>query len=789
MNGIDIARHGFIPISPATGKEIKLAMQRLWLVGRLLPVGARLLVRHTFRSDEKKPLEVIYAFGLPRDAALRRFRITGEGFSAHSELRTVEQAAEAYEKGMEEGHLAAMARQYQDGVVNLSVGNIRPGEEVTVQLELLAGVEAQDDGLRFRFPFTLAPSYHSQARMAEVRPGWGEIELPEDEFGDVILPQFASDASSLHEVGFDLTVTMPGAISEISSPSHPLRTISRSPGHSRLSLATAKDVPDRDLVIDVRSGDVKGTVLTGTDSKGKGRFAALVPSPNFGEMTEEPRRIVFVLDRSGSMDGAPIAQARKALEACLAALGEQDRFGLVAFDNTAEVFKDDLVAADRKNRQKAADFLAKIEARGGTELAAAIKAAAKIFDRESGDIMLLTDGQVSGIDRIIETAQSSGLRIHCLGIGSAGQDFFLARLARETDAVSRSVTPRERVDLTAVDLFAAIGRPLASCLEAKVEGFEDGNVSPAPPKHVFAGTPLLLFGETSGQGEGRLLLEWADLGRPKALDLPLAIQRGGEGETLRLLQGARLITDLEGQIEAPEGHVRRTERRGLKMLENLSETYGLASRAMSLVAVVERKGDRPGELAVTRVVPVGMPQDVDFFAYFVGQARLMGLTGAKGGESHVLREVLDVSDKRAQASFEIKKKMSGKQLAEQLARPLDLSGRRPKPEVEAEESKLVVLAARIEPDGGMPGKTEDARVLASILALLQFLAEGHGWHSGTFRKHVQRLVKFLEGGKLQNDIVREIVKRARAGNPLPGEWSKQKPEPSLWDELKTALKK
>jgi len=420
MNGIDIARHGFIPISPATGKEIKLAMQRLWLVGRLLPVGARLLVRHTFRSDEKKPLEVIYAFGLPRDAALRRFRITGEGFSAHSELRTVEQAAEAYEKGMEEGHLAAMARQYQDGVVNLSVGNIRPGEEVTVQLELLAGVEAQDDGLRFRFPFTLAPSYHSQARMAEVRPGWGEIELPEDEFGDVILPQFASDASSLHEVGFDLTVTMPGAISEISSPSHPLRTISRSPGHSRLSLATAKDVPDRDLVIDVRSGDVKGTVLTGTDSKGKGRFAALVPSPNFGEMTEEPRRIVFVLDRSGSMDGAPIAQARKALEACLAALGEQDRFGLVAFDNTAEVFKDDLVAADRKNRQKAADFLAKIEARGGTELAAAIKAAAKIFDRESGDIMLLTDGQVSGIDRIIETAQSSGLRIHCLGIGSAG---------------------------------------------------------------------------------------------------------------------------------------------------------------------------------------------------------------------------------------------------------------------------------------------------------------------------------------------------------------------------------
>ena len=130
MSAIDIATHRFIPVSAETGKEIKLAMQRLWLVGRILPVGARLLVRHTFRSDEKKPLEVVYAFGLPRDAALRRFRITGEGFSVRSELKPFEEASKIYEKGMEEGHLAAMARQYQDGVVNLSVGNIRPGEEV-----------------------------------------------------------------------------------------------------------------------------------------------------------------------------------------------------------------------------------------------------------------------------------------------------------------------------------------------------------------------------------------------------------------------------------------------------------------------------------------------------------------------------------------------------------------------------------------------------------------------------------------------------------------------------------
>jgi hypothetical protein len=52
---------------------------------------------------------------------------------------------------------------------------------------------------------------------------------------------------------------------------------------------------------------------------------------------------------------------------------------------------------------------------------------------------------------------------------------------------------------------------------------------------------------------------------------------------------------------------------------------------------------------------------------------------------------------------------------------------------------------------------------------------------------VQRLVRFLEGGRFQNDIVRGIVMRARDGNPLPGDWSERKPESSLWPELAKAL--
>jgi hypothetical protein len=60
----------FGPCLASTGKAMGLSMQRLWLTGQILPVGARLVVQHVFRSEEEKPLEVIYAFPLPRPCHL-----------------------------------------------------------------------------------------------------------------------------------------------------------------------------------------------------------------------------------------------------------------------------------------------------------------------------------------------------------------------------------------------------------------------------------------------------------------------------------------------------------------------------------------------------------------------------------------------------------------------------------------------------------------------------------------------------------------------------------------------
>ena len=758
----------FAPRKTATGKIVELAMQRLWLTGQILPAGARLFAEHVFQSAEDKPLEVIYAFPLPRDAALRKFRISGEGFEAHSELKEREAAIEAYEEGIRKGSLSTFAQQYGDGLVNLTVGNIRPHETVTVRLEILCGVELRDDGFQFRFPFTLAPGYHPRAKAVTIAPGEGELELPADEFGDVILPGFREDASHLHQVGFDLTLMSGLEFEEIASPSHPLRVRHNDSLSARAALAAESDVPDRDLVLQARFKSTEPQVLSGANSDGRRHFAAVIPSTSFGSKPDSPRRTVILLDRSGSMAGAPIEQARKAIQACLGVLSETDSFGLVAFDDKAGKFTDSLVPGTREHREEARKFLAKVDARGGTELAEGFREAAGMLGDSGGDILLITDGEVFGTETILAKARSTGVRLHCLGIGSASQDRFLALLARETGGVSRFLTPRDRVDISAVDLFASIGRPVASGLRVNKD------IQPETPAAVFAGTPVLLFGVLDENDNEDIEITW-DGGHVR---VPLDGARSDCGDTASLLQGARLITDWESRYPPAEGvataEKRRQSRVAARLLQ-LSRTFGLASREMTLVAVVTRKGDREGQLPETRVVPVGMAQDVRFDSQFLAGMSAISIASPLLLKSAPEPQSPPPSTLAARGAFD--------RLFSLAPSP---------PREDGVEDLLLSIAARIDADGGLPGKTPELRAGLSALALLAFMSQGHTQTEGAFRLHVARLVNFLKLitglSSEQQQIIARTLELAGHGAAPPGNWpALARSAKNPWKELARAF--
>jgi len=84
------------------------------------------------------------------------------------------------------------------------------------------------------------------------------------------------------------------------------------------------------------------------------------------------------------------------LAACLGALTEDDEFGIIAFDDRVEAFGSGLHKGDKASRDQAQKFLESVDARGGTELGAAVSAAVKVLGGSAGDVLIMTDGASGG---------------------------------------------------------------------------------------------------------------------------------------------------------------------------------------------------------------------------------------------------------------------------------------------------------------------------------------------------------------------------------------------------------
>src|SRR5438445_5299203 len=88
-----------------------------------------------------------------------------------------------------------------------------------------------------------------------------------------------------------------------------------------------------------------------------------------------PKDVAFVLDTSGSMAGAKLEQAKKALQFCVENLNESDRFEIMRFATEVEPLFDRLTDATKENRARAQNFIRELKPIGGTAIDDALRKA------------------------------------------------------------------------------------------------------------------------------------------------------------------------------------------------------------------------------------------------------------------------------------------------------------------------------------------------------------------------------------------------------------------------------
>ena len=119
----------------------------------------RSTLRQRFVNAYSEVLEATYIFPLPARAAVTACKMTVGERVITAELMERRSARENYEQAIQRGHRAALAEEERSECFTMTVGNIVPGDVVTVELELVGQLAWDDGQASYRFPLVVAPKY------------------------------------------------------------------------------------------------------------------------------------------------------------------------------------------------------------------------------------------------------------------------------------------------------------------------------------------------------------------------------------------------------------------------------------------------------------------------------------------------------------------------------------------------------------------------------------------------------------------------------------------------------
>jgi len=435
-----------------------LILKNVAITGELRGAMFEAHVRQTFSNPTETHAEVVYSFPLPWGATLLGVEVQLGQIKLNGTVVAKAQAAEQYEESLSKGDAAIMLERGNDGNYVLHLGNLAPGEQCLIDMHYGQLLQFEQGGLRLAIPTVIAPRYGDAIREGGLAP----YQVPETDL--------------LAEYGFSLTLNLHGDLvnARIASPSHPISMANHAAEHM-LTVALAKQsYLDRDFILVLDQLAQCSVATIAPDYVDTETYVATASfSPSIPNANAQNTAVKILVDCSGSMSGGSIQAARRALMAILKKFNTGDKFSLSKFGSSVEHRSKSLWTTSEQSRLGAEKWIGELEANmGGTDMLDAIESTFALAHSSPCDVLLITDGQIHGIDAMIKKAKDSKHRVFSVGIGSSPSDNLLRRLAVETHGACDFVAAGEAVEPAIVRMFNRLRSPAVTKVSVQwPEGF------------------------------------------------------------------------------------------------------------------------------------------------------------------------------------------------------------------------------------------------------------------------------------------------------------------------------
>jgi len=681
---------------------------------------ASVSVTQRFGNPLESPVELEYLFPLPHEAAITAFELRLGQRVIRADLHEIDEARKKFEEASQEGKRAGLLEQRRPNLFGVRLANVQPGEVVLATVRYQQRVKFDVDRFEFVYPMGLTPRYTQPGFPQEGK----EVDTPVAQPGEKIGP-----------VEISLSVDAGVSAGDPTSPSHPIELTRLDERRFQVRLA-GEQIPDRDFVLryPVSGSDVRPAAWSAGHKDGDFFLATLIPPVPEAVMEAAPREFLFVLDRSGSMSGGPILQARNALRACLRVLGTEDLFRILLFDHELEWYQQEPSKMTQAEVNAADQYLEGVNARGGTEIIAALKAALGLppDPRRTRLVGFLTDGAVSAEARALQNlAKDLGqARVFTFGIGPSVNRALLSKMASLGRGAAEFLQAEEDIEGAIIRFQDRVSMPVLTDLSLEWKNGKAWDVYPRLLPDLYIGQPLEICGRVNPAGgkPPKAILRGKRGSEFVTFEMELPTAAGKDDSIGRAWARARVDDLLDRMVLEPqESESLRAQVIGLAL------EYGLVTPYTAFVVVDESltSGGKPVLIRIAQPLPAGLD-----FGHFAPPP-MAAMPMAAGANMKLMGRPRTMhTGGRIMRSMAAPDAADGFAAAPSAEAAPSFQSAAPAPRTREEILRWLGRTQQV--DGSWNGDVE-----FTAAALLAFTRAGYTTRSGSFRTVVRRAAQWL----------------------------------------------